>query len=177
VRSVLWVVTVAGCGRIGFDDSLATRTDATSADAPAVDAAIDAAIDAPTFTVTIESAQHHLGDTPGGTPSAPEGIVLTRPFDVPVLCSSAILELYFVPPWGPNVAQPPIVQINGTALGSVIPFFQNCGGDCDDFSGGDVHVTLQATAALVLGQNSFRIACGVPGDDIFFRDVSLSCVP
>jgi hypothetical protein len=180
------VVTQDAC-RIGFDvldrPSDAAAADAagdTSATDAATDAMPDAGPDAPgARVVMIDAAPHHLGDSQhsDGVPMDPEGASWGTSFALTLPCNAATLKLTFTGPYGPHVADPPVTLLNGVDLGSVIPFFSNCASDCDDFSNGDVLVSLPADTAVADGTNTLSITTGRPDDDFYFRDVELHCGP
>ena len=156
----------AGCGRLSFDE----RPDAT------VRTGVDAADAAPTFTVPIDIGPHHMGDTPGAVPYAPEGSAWSGNYDLSTACSAATLELDFYGPWGP-LPDPnaPVFTMNGTVLPSILPFFMNCTtAGCDDFTIDPVHVAL--ATPTVVGTNVLALT-SYPDDDYFWGAAELHCQP
>lgn len=139
----------------------------------ATDAAVD--VDTGTLTIPIEMGPHHMGDTAGGTPDAPEGSTWSGGFDLSIACSSATFEVDFYAPWGPLPdSQAPVFAMNGTALPSITPFFVNCNAmGCDDFTNGPVHVSLPTSA--VVGANVLTLASPEPTDDYFWGSAELRC--
>ena len=169
------LVVVAGC-RINFDPVITTATPDAMPDAVGTGADADPSV----RVIVISTVPHHIGDSvhSNGVPPDPEGPTWSAPFDVTPPCSTSTLRIIFTGPYGPSVTSPPIVAINGTSLGSVIPFFPGCdANNCDDFSAGPVLAALDSTAAVMLATNMVEIADTIPSDDFYFRNVELHCKP
>jgi len=157
----------------------ATAETGTAGDAGArVDSAVDT--DAPetngTLTIDIEAAAHHLGDGAGA-----EGLMFQKIFTVDADCVRATIELDTN---GANLESPPRVSLNAMLIGTFAPFFppvdeaapewQTNATGTHDYNA-PVHVTLDASAAVVRGDNTFLLENGTPGDDYEFSAVVLVC--
>ncbi|MGA3288166.1 MAG: T9SS type A sorting domain-containing protein [Bacteroidota bacterium] len=131
-------------------------------------------------TLLLEDGTIHLGDDDGN-----QGISYTKSF---LLSDSqfsnldnAILKVEFIPPYGPNYEQPPIVSINATSLGSIQPFFPsiNVGNWQTNADGShdyndSLHVSFYVPKTVfVAGNNSFSIQNGRPDDDYRFTQVKV----
>jgi len=125
--------------------------------------------------VIIEAQAHHLGDDPGN-----EGTVFEKTFVLNSVPPDAFLQLDIT---GPNLESPPQILINGTAVGSIQPFFPpynpndprwilNPDGS-HDFTG-LIQAWFPVTSLLHVGSNIFRIQNGRPDDDYFFSNVILT---
>jgi hypothetical protein len=128
--------------------------------------------------IVIEAQAHHLGDGQGN-----EGIVFEKPFVLTSVPPNGNLKVDFIQPFGPNLETPPQIFINGTLVGSIVPFFPpydpndplwqlNPDGSHD--YNGFFQVSFPVTSLLNVGSNLFRIQNGRPDDDYFFSNVILA---
>jgi len=133
-----------------------------------------------TDTLLLEVGTIHLGDGDGN-----QGISYTKSFYLSdslfSILDTALLKVEFIPPYGPNYEQPPILSINNSPLGSIQPFFppleagnwQTNGDGSHDYND-SLHVSLGIPKTLlVVGENSFNIQNGRPDDDYQFTEVKV----
>jgi L-ascorbate metabolism protein UlaG (beta-lactamase superfamily) len=131
-------------------------------------------------TLLLEDRTIHLGDDDGN-----QGISYTKSFLLSDSqfsnLESAILKIEFIPPYGPNYEQPPILSINGTSLGSLQRFFppinqgnwQTNADGSHDFND-SLHISFFVPITiLVAGNNSFGVQNGRPDDDYQFTQVKI----